>query len=115
MDKEYTNRDAYPTMPEDIDPEEFGLTDFGEPDTETEEADIVLEFSDEEGDDYAESLVKASNALGFFDFEEILDLNDMPVTEATALLYEAGYIGLPTEIEDEEVPDNDDQEAEAQE
>lgn len=81
---------------------------------DTENADIVLEFAEEDFDDFGEALLKANDALGLYSFEEILDLNDMPEDEAVALLFEAGMLGLPIEV-NEEIPDNEDEEAEDQE
>lgn len=78
--------------------------------SETEDAEMYLEFYSELEEDYSDAELAAEESLEEYTLEEIFDLNEIEDTEVLALLYQGGIIGLPTMVEDEEVEDVPDEE-----
>lgn len=96
---------------EDLVPDyDSGLDNYGE----EPEAEYALDYYDGAEYELGDALVQASDALGEFTFEELLDLNDMDQADALSWLYQTGEFGLPVRIEDEdeEVSDLPPEEAE---
>lgn len=102
LDGKVGDDDDFPT--EDLDG--LSLEDLlDEGDTE-DASDVVLVYADEVDGDalaYGDCLVMAQDILSQYDLEEIISLNELSPEEVLAFLFEQGEIGLPSEIEDEEV------------
>lgn len=79
-----------------------------------EEEGYVLEYVDDDeiSPPYSEALLKATDVLGEFSFDEILDMNGADLPEVLALLYQTGELGIPIPIDDEEVSDTPPEEIE---
>lgn len=99
-------------------PDELGARDQSEGqgyDPDDLEADgYVLEYVDDDeiSPPYSEALLKATDVLGEFSFDEILDMNGADLPEVLALLYQTGELGIPIPIDDEEVSDTPPEEIE---
>lgn len=83
--------------------------EFLDTDLEDEEYDVVLDFVDDQDvpEDYASVLGRVLRLNEQYGFDDILDMNEISDSDALALLYQGGFIGLPEVLEydtDEDLP-----------
>lgn len=79
------------------------LDDLYDQVSDTEEMEVVLEFFSEA--EFGTPEQRVSEVLSEYDLEDLLELNELTEEDAVLAMYEAGIIGLPMNIEDEEEQD----------